>query len=126
MEIHIRCPYCQLPILVMSNEINCEIFRHGILKKNHKHVFHQYVVYHPKRNLIIKELKKHKIEININYPFPIHKMEAYSKLVFNKYNSLPVTEKMAKGIFSLPLYPKLKENKVLKITKILQKILRSI
>ena len=53
-------------------------------------------------------------------------MKAYKNRTLKKSNYLPMTEKIAKGIFSLPLYPKLKENKVLKITKILQKILRSI
>ena len=91
-----------------------------------KHVFHLYVVYHPKRDKIIKKLKENNIQTNINYPFPIHKMKAYKNRILKKSNYLPMTEKIAKGIFSLPLYPKLKENKVLKITKILQKILRSI
>ena len=97
-----------------------------IEKKDCNHVFHLYVVYHPKRDMIIKKLKKQKIEININYPFPIHKMKAYSKLISSKFNYLPVTEKMAKGIFSLPLYPKLNKTKVLKIAKVLRKILRTV
>jgi|TARA_B100001964_G_C14227694_1_gene598460 aminotransferase EvaB len=91
-----------------------------------KHVFHLYVVYHTKRDEIVKKLKENNIQTNINYPFPIHKMKAYKNKILNKFNYLPMTEKMAKGIFSLPLYPKLKENKVLKIIKILRKILRSI
>ena len=82
--------------------------------------------YRKKRDEIVKKLKENNIQTNINYPFPIHKMKAYKNKILNKFNYLPMTEKMAKGIFSLPLYPKLKENKVLKITKILQKILRSI
>ena len=95
-------------------------------KKDREHVYHLYVVYHPKRNLIIKKLKKNKIHVNINYPFPIHKMKAYSNILFNKYNHLPITEKMTKGIFSLPLYPKIKNADVIKITKILKKILTNI
>ena len=97
-----------------------------IEKKDCNHVFHLYVVYHPKRDMIIKKLKKQKIEININYPFPIHEMRAYSKLISSKFSYLPVTEKMAKGIFSLPLYPKLNKTKVLKIAKVLRKILRTV
>jgi len=96
-----------------------------IEKVNCKHVFHLYVVYHPKRNLIIKKLKEHKIQININYPFPIHKMKAYKNMVCNKCDCLPITEKIANGIFSLPLYPKLKVNEVLKVSKILRKIFQN-
>ena len=91
-----------------------------------KHVFHLYVVYHPKRDKIIKKLEEKNIHVNINYPFPIHKMKAYRNKALNKSNYLPITEKMANGIFSLPLYPKLKVSEVLKISKILRKILLKI
>ena len=91
-------------------------------KNNCKHVFHLYVVYHPKRDMIIKKLKENNIQININYPFPIHKMKAYGNSKF----ILPNTEKMAKGIFSLPLYPQLKIRDVLYISKMIKKILLKI
>ncbi len=90
--------------------------------KNCKHVYHLYVVYHPNRDLIIKNLKKNNINVNINYPFPIHKMKAYNKFYSYKANSLEYTEKYSKGIFSLPLYPKLKLKDILKISKVLQKV----
>lgn len=28
------CPHCNLSIQVQKNEVNCEIFRHGIIKKS--------------------------------------------------------------------------------------------
>ncbi len=34
MEIIISCPHCDKNILIMENEINCAIFRHGSYKKN--------------------------------------------------------------------------------------------
>ena len=93
---------------------------------NCKHVFHLYVVYHPKRDKIIKKHKENNIQVNINYPFPIHKMKAYKNKVLNKSNYLPITEKMANGIFSLPLYPKLKKTDVFKVSRIIKKILLKI
>ena len=93
---------------------------------NCKHVFHLYVVYHPKRDKIIKKLKENNIQVNINYPFPIHKMKAYKNKVLNKSNYLPITEKMANGIFSLPLYPKLKKTDVFKVSRVIKKILSKI
>jgi len=48
-------------------------------------------------------------------------MRAYRKLYDSK--DLSNTEKFSKGIFSLPLYPQLKMNKVVQIAKILRKIL---
>jgi hypothetical protein len=38
MEIIIICPHCIIPILIMKNEINCAIFRHGVLKKSKKQI----------------------------------------------------------------------------------------
>ena len=93
---------------------------------NCKHVFHLYVVYHPKRDKIIKKLKENNIQVNINYPFPIHKMKAYKNKVLNKSNYLPITEEMANGIFSLPLYPKLKKKDVFKVSEVIKKILLKI
>ena len=92
-------------------------------KTDCKHVFHLYVVYHPKRDIIIKKLKDLSVQVSINYPYPIHKMKAYKIFASQKRDGLPFTEKMAKGIFSLPLYPSLKAEKVIKISKILKKIL---
>jgi hypothetical protein len=35
-EIYVECPHCKDTILIMSNEINCAIFRHGTYKENMK------------------------------------------------------------------------------------------
>ena len=66
------------------------------------------------------------VQIKIYYPFPIHKMRAYSDMTKKKNLHLPITEKMSKGIFSLPLYPKLKYSEVHKIVKNLKNVVKSI
>ena len=53
-------------------------------------------------------------------------MKAYSYMTKKKNLHLPITKKMSKGIFSLPLYPKLKYSDAYKFTKILKKILKDI
>jgi len=30
--INVKCPHCELEIIIYKNEINCAIFRHGVLK----------------------------------------------------------------------------------------------
>ncbi len=30
--INIKCPHCELQIIIYRNEINCAIFRHGVMK----------------------------------------------------------------------------------------------
>ena len=89
------------------------------------HVYHLFTVYHPRANLIKKNLIRLNIQTRSIYPFPIHKMKAYSKMIKNK-NELKNSEKKSKGIFCLPLYPELKVKEVDKICETLIKILKKI
>ena len=95
-----------------------------ILNNNKFDVYHLYTVYHKKRNLIIKKLFNEKIQTRIIYPYPIHKMKAYSN--FFSGEKYKVAEIKSKGIFSLPLYPELNLKDVKFICKKLKKILLSI
>ena len=96
----------------------------NIDQKNTFDVFHLYTVYHKKRDIIIKRLLKEGIQTRVIYPFPIHKMKGYKNLFLKK--KFINTEIKSKGIFSLPLYPELEINKVLKICNSLKKILRHV
>lgn len=96
-----------------------------IQNKNCKHVYHLFTIYHPKAALIKKKLWKNNIHTRSIYPFPIHKMKAYSKIIKNKKN-LQNSEKLSKGIFSLPLYPELKDKDINKICTSLKKIIKKI
>jgi len=109
-----------------SKELKNASLKLPVEKANCRHVFHLYTVYHSKRDLIIKKLKEKNVQIKIYYPFPIHEMKAYSYMTKKKNLHLPITKKMSKGIFSLPLYPKLKYSDAYKFTKILKKILKDI
>ena len=109
-----------------SQQLSNTSLKLPIEKMNLQHVFHLYTVYHPKRDLIIKKLRKKNVQVKIYYPFPIHKMKAYSNMTKKKNLHLPITEKMSKGIFSLPLYPKLKYSEVFRLTKILKNIVKTI
>ena len=73
-----------------------------------KSVFHQIVICHNNRDKIIKHLDANKIGTAIHYPTPIHKQPLYSN-----YNyCLPVSEKFANKILSLPSYPGLKDDEI--------------
>jgi len=71
-------------------------------------------VSHPKAKLIKKKLLENNIHLRTIYPYPIHLMKAYKNLIKNKKN-LKITKKFSKEIFSLPLYPELKNNEINKI-----------
>lgn len=90
-----------------------------------KHSYYLYVVRHPKRDIIIEEMRKSDIFLNISYPWPVHTMKAYNYLGYGN-GDLPVTEKIANEIFSLPMYPSLTEEKQMFIISKLVNILKII
>ena len=88
------------------------------------HVFHIFEVTHAKRDLIIKRMKKKKINLSIHYQYPIHTMSAYKKFANKKI--LKKTEDKSKIIFSLPIYPSLKNIEIDFIIKNLKNIILKI
>lgn len=78
------------------------------VNKGNSHVFYVYVARHVKRDMILAELKKKDIHLNVSYPYPIHLMRGYAHLG-GAEGDLPHTEKAAKEIFSLPMFPSLTE-----------------
>ena len=75
------------------------------------HVFYVYVVRHPERDRILAELAERDIHVNVSYPWPIHIMRGYADLGYHD-GDFPETEKAAKEIFSLPMYPSLSDEAV--------------
>ena len=71
-----------------------------------EHVYYLYVARHEAREHIMSELKSKDILTNISYPWPIHTMRGYAYLGYGE-GDLPITEKAANEIFSLPMYPTL-------------------
>ncbi len=97
-----------------------------IVNKKNFHVFHIFAVSHSKRELILRKLSLKKINLSIHYPYPIHTMKAYKNFTYDYSNRLIETERKAKTIFSLPIYPSIKnyeiENIIQNINKIVSKI----
>ncbi len=92
------------------------------LNLNCDHVYHQFTVYHRKRDKIMRELKKRNIETKIIYPYPIHQMQGFKKFfIKNKY--LKNSEIKSKGIFCLPIYPELKNREVDLVCKNIREIM---
>ena len=90
-----------------------------------KHAYYLYVVRHPKRDLIMSKLKENNIFVNISYPWPIHTMNGYKYLGYNE-GDLPETERAAKEIFSLPMYPTLTDDEIMTVSNVLHQIFTEI
>ncbi|WP_106396523.1 DegT/DnrJ/EryC1/StrS family aminotransferase [Actinocorallia populi] len=86
------------------------------------HVYYVYVVRHPRRDDIIEALRGHGISLNISYPWPVHTMTGFAHLEYAE-GSLPVTEALAKEIFSLPMYPSLPRETQEKVISALREVL---
>ena len=67
------------------------------------HIWHQFVIKCDTRDNLIEYLDKKNIGTIIHYPIPPHLSEAYAYLNV-KEGSLPVTERYAKTVLSIPLY----------------------
>jgi dTDP-4-amino-4,6-dideoxygalactose transaminase len=66
-------------------------------------VWHQFVIHCDNRQELIEYLNEKEIGTIIHYPIPPHLSEAYSYLGLRE-GSLPITERYAKEVLSLPLY----------------------
>ncbi len=77
----------------------------------HYDVYHQYVIETDRRDELIDFLQENGVPVLIHYPIPIHKQYAYIDSGFTS-GPLPVTEKLAGRILSLPIYPELEESHI--------------
>jgi UDP-2-acetamido-2-deoxy-ribo-hexuluronate aminotransferase len=72
-------------------------------------VWAQYSVVTEKRTQLMAGLKEKGIPTAIYYPKPLHMQTAFSFLGYQE-GSLPVSEKVSRTVFSLPMHPYLEEN----------------
>lgn len=87
------------------------------------HQYYLYTIRTARRDELMAFLARHGIESRINYPTPIHLMSGYAFLGYVA-GSLPVTERLAGEILSLPLYPDLPEGDQEKVVTAIQAFYR--
>lgn len=88
-------------------------------------VHYVYVVRHPKRDEILARLKGYDISLNISYPWPVHIMSGFQHLGYPE-GMLPVTESLAKQIFSLPMYPSLSQDLQDKVISAVREVIEAL
>ena len=71
-----------------------------------KAVYHLYIIRTKKRDELQKYLTANGIGTGLHYPVPLHLQKAYSHLRYVE-GDFPMTEKVAKELLSLPMYPTL-------------------
>jgi dTDP-4-amino-4,6-dideoxygalactose transaminase len=84
-----------------------------------RHVYHLYVIRSPRRDAVLAHLKSKGINAGIHYPIPLHRQPAYLKLGYGDV-SLPITEKVAGEVISLPMYPELSDEQIAYVVQVIR------
>ena len=88
-----------------------------------EHVFHQYVVRAPRRDELRKSLIENKIGSEVFYPLPLHMQQSLKHLGY-KEGDFPVSEKAAKEVLALPMFPELREDEVETVVEAIRRFYR--
>jgi dTDP-4-amino-4,6-dideoxygalactose transaminase len=108
----------KLRYLDSDNERRNQIARHYLaelsgldlvlptLRPQTTHAFHLFVVMSDRRDALRSFLKEKDVGALIHYPVPVHLQPAYARRIAGSDN-LPVTERAAAQVLSLPMYPEL-------------------
>ncbi|MEI6790885.1 MAG: DegT/DnrJ/EryC1/StrS family aminotransferase, partial [Myxococcaceae bacterium] len=80
-------------------------------KSYEESVYHNFVIKLEKRDELSRYLEQHGIGTRVHYPIPIHMQACAEELGYHR-GDFPVTERLAKQILSLPIYPELTDSEV--------------
>jgi dTDP-4-amino-4,6-dideoxygalactose transaminase len=71
-----------------------------------RHVWHLFVVLHPQRDRLRRELEARGIQTGLHYPIPLHLQRAYEHLG-HRAGDFPVAERVGRECLTLPLFPEM-------------------
>jgi dTDP-3-amino-3,4,6-trideoxy-alpha-D-glucose transaminase len=86
------------------------------------HVYHLFTVLSGQREDVRQKLKAAGIETLIHYPMPIPNQPALAR---ENPDRCPVAERVCAEVFSLPLYPALPKEAVIRIAEVLSSAVRA-
>ncbi len=84
-----------------------------------QHVFHQYVIRTADRDAVQRRMLEKGVSTLIHYPTPVHQQPAYrNRLVLKEDGVLANTERIVPEILSLPIFPQLSDESVLRVADV--------
>jgi len=89
---------------------------HQQISTSKNHVFHLFVIRHPRRDELQKYLADNGIQTLIHYPVPPHKQKAYKEW---NYLTFQVTEQIHREVLSLPMSQVLTDKEIKLVVKII-------
>lgn len=87
-----------------------------------EHVYHQYTIRVPHRDALQKTLADQGVPTTVYYPVPMHQQGMYQSL---PQRTLPVSEKAAAEVVSLPIYPELSVQQIERVAQAIAGAARS-
>lgn len=84
--------------------------------------WHLYVIQHSQRNQLQRRLTEHGVSSIIHYPVPPHLQNAYSNLS-TRLTSLPLAERYANSVLSLPIGPHMTQQQVTQVIDVLRQVI---
>lgn len=105
---------CELAELYRSRLSHCSQLEMPFSGTAGSHVYHLFVVKHPDRDRLRDYLAARGIETMIHYPFLLHQQPLFRH---EAQRPLPTAERVVNRIFSLPLYPQLRNEELLSVTE---------
>jgi len=92
--------------------------------KDREHVYHLYVIRTKKRDELQKYLAEKNISSLIHYPRPLHLQKVYRRYGYKK-GDLPIVEKVASEVLSLPFYAEMTGESVQTVVDTIEKFYTS-
>jgi dTDP-4-amino-4,6-dideoxygalactose transaminase len=89
-----------------------------------RHVYHLYVVQAEARDSLQQTLSAAGVQTGIHYPIPVHLQRAYAALPY-KRGDFPEAEEQAARILSLPMYPELRDEQLMRVAEAIQQAVAS-
>jgi dTDP-4-amino-4,6-dideoxygalactose transaminase len=125
----------RLPFLEAANRRRAQIasaYEHGLARTGlilptpragTTHVYHQYVIRHPHRDDLASRLRQSGIATGVHYPVPVHRQPAYEGRCPVGPAGLEATERAAREVLSLPMYPELDDASVAEVIDAIRRAL---
>lgn len=86
-------------------------------------VYHNFIIQLERRDELMRFLEQQGVGTRVHYPIPIHLQEAARSLGY-KEGDFPVTERHAKTMLSLPIYPELTDSEAEWVAQSVKKFIR--
>jgi dTDP-4-amino-4,6-dideoxygalactose transaminase len=87
-----------------------------------EHVYHQFTIRAKNRDVLADALQKKDIASAVYYPVPLHQQEVFLKL-YDTSARLPVSEKSAAEVLSLPMFPELSPEEIGLIADVINNVI---